>query len=240
MSDKRQTTQSASWVAPQPVHEAQLVTKAPTVRGEISGLRTGIFFALAIVVGGAFAYLAWSVWGAMVAVAVFVLALLLTFAPFYLWDSAVSSGFMHRRSELSVEMAKIDLATLEAARINEAQQEQLNEIYDTLAQFDERLKAVETIRVTDQDGTRHVPKHDNIDIRIGAWLHQTMFDANGMLCGAHPAGHLKAAYPFKGDEEESRTAHARLLRAGLIGKTGNNYTWTGPKTLSATKRQLQA
>mgnify|MGYP000907602650 CR=1 FL=1 len=239
MSDKRQSTTSGAWVSPQPVTIETRETTTPTHKGEISQWRTGVFFVLAFAVALCGAWLAFTWSGVTVALSVFVLALLFVFVPLYAWDSMLSSGFMHRRSELSVEMAKIDLATLEAARINEAQQEQLNEIYDTLAQHDERIKAVETIRVTDQDGTRHVAKHDNVDIRIAAWLHQTMFDANGMLCGAHPAGHLKAAYPFKGDDEEAQTAHRRLLKAGLVGKTGNNYTWTGPNTLSATKRQLQ-
>lgn len=240
MPDKRQATTSGAWVAPQPVTQTeQFVTRTPTVKGATDGLKITVFFALAVIVGASIGYIVSLFAGITVAVAVFVLTVLGVFVPLFVFTLLTESGFLHRRIETNVELAKIDLATLEAARINEAQQEQLNEIYDTLAQHDERIKAVETIRVTDQDGTRHVAKHDNVDIRIGAWLHQTMFDANGMLCGAHPAGHLKGPYPFKGDDEESQTAHRRLLQAGLVGKSGNNYTWTGPRTLSATKRQLQ-
>ena len=238
MTDKRQATQAA-WVAPQPVMvQEQFVTKTPTVKGATDGLKITVFFALAVIVGAAIAYLVYLATTLQIAVAVGVVTVLSVFVPLFAFTLLTESGFLHRRSELNVELAKIDLATLEAARINEAQQAQLNEIYDSLAMFDERLKAVETIRVTDQNGTRHVAKHDNVDIRIAAWLHQTMFDANGMLVGAHKSGHLVGAYPFKGDEEEAQTAHRRLVKAGLIGKAGNNYTWTGPGTLSATKRQL--
>lgn len=237
MTDKRQTT---AYVPPQQMPpQAQMVTRQPTARGEISTGRVIGFLVLAFVVACAFSWVAFAAWGVSAALAVFVVVLLGVFTPYFMWDSAVSSGFMHRRSELSVEMAKIDLATIEASRINEAQEEQLKDIYETLKHFDERIKAVETIRIEGMDGVRHVAKHDNVDIKIGAWLHQTMFDANGMLCGAHKSGHLIGPYPFKGDEEEAQTAHKRLLRAGLVGKAGNNYTWTGPNTLSAAKRQLQ-
>lgn len=239
MTDKRQATTQAAWVASQPMQPETSATRTPSVRGEISTGRILGFLALAVMVALAVGYLAFAAWGINAGLAWFVVLLLTVFTPFFLVDSAMSSGLLHRRAELNVELAKVDLATLEAARINEAQQAQLNEIYDTLAIFDERLKAVETIKVVDQTGARHIPKHDNVDIRIAAWLHQTMFDANGMLVGAHKSGHLIGPYPFKGDEEEAQTAHRRLVKATLIGKAGNNYTWIGPSTLSATKRQLE-
>ena len=239
MTDKRQAATPGAWVAPQPMAPETAATRTPSVRGEISTGRILGFLALAVMVALAVGYLAFVFFDVNVALAVFVVALLGVFAPFFVVDSAMSSGLLHRRAELNVELAKVDLATLEAARINEAQQAQLNEIYDSLAMFDERLKAVETIKVVDQNGTRHVAKHDNVDIRIAAWLHQTMFDANGMLVGAHKSGHLVGAYPFKGDDEEAQTAHRRLLKAGLVGKAGHNFTWTGPNVLSAAKRHLE-
>ena len=159
MSDKRQSTTGFVPPVQQLPPQAQFVTKTPTVRGATDGLKITVFFALAVIVGVAIAYLVYLASTVPIAVAVGVVTVLSVFVPLFVFTLLTESGFLHRRSELNVELAKIDLATLEAARINEAQQAQLNEIYDSLAMFDERLKAVETIRVTDQNGTRHVAKH---------------------------------------------------------------------------------
>ncbi len=239
MGDKRQATQAA-WFASQPMPPETSATRTPSVRGEISTGRILGFLALAVMVALAVGYLAFAAWGVNAGLAWFVVLLLAVFSPFFVVDSAMSSGLLHRRSELSVEMAKIDLATLEAANINAAQQEQIEQLWDAINAIDERIKAMSTVRIVGKDGARDVPKYDDIDGNIERWL-MTLFDANGRMVGAHASGSLKGPYPFKGDSDEAQQAHMRLVRAGLVGRNevSKQFTWIGPPVLSETRTRLQ-
>jgi hypothetical protein len=55
-------------------------------------------------------------------------------------------------------------------------------------------------------------------------------------------GQIKKAVPFKetSKQEDDQQAYARLVRAGLLGKRGDNYIWTGPLTLTDTFKKLEA
>lgn len=236
---QQQTTQSASWVSPQPLVIEQPSAK-PTHKGEISTGRILGFLLLSFVVAIAVSYLTWSAWGVNVALAVFVLVLLSTFSPFYLMDSMLSSGYLHRRSELSIDSARVDLEIIRASNVNAEQQEQIEQLWDSIHALDERIKALSTVRITGKGGARDIPKFDDIDGNIDRWI-ATLFDANGKMVGAHASGSLKAAYPFKGDSDEAQQAHMRLIRAGLVGRNevSKQFTWIGPPMLSETRTRLQ-
>ncbi len=105
MTDKRQTT--GAWVAPVAVQSEQSQTgHAPTHKGEISTGRILGFLALSFAVAAALGWLAFTVWGANVALAVFVIIVLVTFTPYFLIDSVLSSGYWHERARLIVEDTK--------------------------------------------------------------------------------------------------------------------------------------
>ena len=231
--------QTTNYVAPQPAMIEQPSAK-PTHTGEISTGRILGFLALAFAVAIALSYLALAAWGVNVALAVFVLALLATFTPFFLVDSMLSSGYLHRRSELAIDDKWADLEIIKAANVNAEQQEQIEQLWDAIGAIDERIKALSTVRIVGKDGTRDVPKYDDIDGNIERWI-ATLFDGNGKMVGAHASGSLKAAYPFKGDSEEAQQAHMRLVRAGLVGRNevSKQYTWIGPPVLSETRTRLQ-
>jgi hypothetical protein len=240
MNDKRQATTGA-WVAPQP-EQIQATQRQPTYKGETSGLRFVWLFALAFFVALAVAVVAWELWHMMiVSFGLFAISIYGVFVPVYRWDMEVSTGLRHRRMELRAEDYKsqdaVAIATA-AATVNNEQQVQIEQLWNANRLFDERLKAVEVYRVQDRKGVREIPRHDEFDMAIDGWLAQFMFDANGVLVGSYPAGHIKKAFPFTAKDERGRQCFARLTTAGLIGKAGNNYTWTGPKTLTETQQKL--
>lgn len=243
MSDKRQaTTPSApAWVPAQtpPMMQGQMSAR-PTHKGEISTGRVLGFLALAFVVAIAIGYLAFAFFGVNVALAAFVIVILAVFAPFYLVDSAMSSGLLHRRAELGVESAKIDLAIIQASGINESQDAAIKALQADVTALKKQLASMRTIEIHDRGESRTVSLRDDTDAAIDVWLAQTMFDTSGRLVGVHPSGVLKVPYPFKGPDENSRKAHSRLTSAGLIvmRQKGNNYAWIGPDTLHATMDAL--
>jgi hypothetical protein len=206
-------------------------------RSAVSLLKTSdstrlvLYFSLAVIVGAALAYALW-VYEAPPAVAVLAAAAaaLVVFSAFYGFDMFILSGYAHRRLEVH---ASTYLA--ETARdTNLVQAEQIEQIWDFVFELEERINGLATIEVHDHTGTRRVPRVDPIDGMIRRWLTSNVFDPNGLLSGVHPTGQLKNAYPFKGNSDDAQAAHARLTAAGLVGKNGNNYTWTGPQTLSDT------
>lgn len=230
MSDKRQQATAAGWVSPVAVQSENTQGHAPTHKGEISNWRVGVFFVLALAVALALAWLAMT-WGTTPAVAVFVVALLVVFTPFYLIDSVLSSGYWHERARLIVEDNKTFAAVQTASQVNAEQQAAISQLWKANQLLDERLKAVETIRVQDNKGVRYVAKHDEFDMAIDSWLSQTMFDANGVLVGTHSNGQIKTAFPFRTKDDRGQQCYARLVAAQLVGKRGSNYTWTGPQSL---------
>ena len=232
MTDKRQATTGA-WVAPQPMPPETAATRTPSVRGEISTGRILGFLALAFFVAIALAWLAYKFFDVNVALAIFVVALLGVFSPFFVVDSAMSSGLLHRRAELGVESAKIDLEIIRAAQLNEAQDLAIRALQQEVTAIKKQIANLRTIEIRDRDGSRTVSLRDEVDTSIDVWLTQTIFDVTGRLVGAHQSGVLKQAYPFKGTDEQSRAANVRLQSAGLVKvrQPGNQYAWTGPATL---------
>lgn len=233
MSDKRQATTTGAWVAPQPMAPETAATRTPSVRGEISTGRILGFLALAVMVALAVGYLAFSAWGVNAGLAWFVVLLLAVFSPFFVVDSAMSSGLLHRRAELGVESAKIDLEIIRAATLNEAQDAAIRALQSEVTAIKRQIANLRTIEIRDRDGSRTVSLRDEVDTSIDVWLTQTIFDAAGRLVGAHQSGVLRQAYPFKGTDEQSRAANVRLQSAGLVKvrQPGNQYAWTGPATL---------
>ncbi len=229
---QQQTTQSASWVSPQPLVMEQPSAK-PTHKGEISTGRILGFLLLSFVVAIAVSYLTWSAWGVNMALAVFVLVLLSTFSPFYLMDSMLSSGYLHRRSELSIDSARVDLEIIRAAQLNEAQDLAIRALQKDVTAIKKQIANLRTIEIRDRDGSRTVSLRDEVDTAIDVWLTQTMFDVTGRLVGAHPSGVIRDKYPFGGKGEDGRAANVRLQSAGLVKvrQPGNQYAWSGPTTL---------
>lgn len=250
MSDKRATASAApNWVQPQPQPTTPgQMSARPTHKGEISTGRVLGFLMLAFAVASAIGYLAFTAWGVNAALAWFVIVLLGVFTPYFLIDSAMSSGYLHHKAEIGlnekkVELddKKVDLAILHEAQLNVAQQAAIEAIQDEIALVWEQIDALKTVRIQDRDGIRIVAKHDEIDSAIDSWLSKSMFDAKGQLVGAHPSGVLKQAYPFKGNDNRSQLAHQRLMTARLVDvrKPSNQYAWVGPRTLTDTKRILE-
>ncbi len=242
--NKQQSTQ-AGWVSAQPqvtVQSESTQGHNPTHKGEISNWRVGVFFVLALAVALALGWLAMA-WGMTAAIAVFVVVLLGVFAPFYLIDSVLSSGYLHERARLIVESEKTQAADraalFSATTINAEQQAQLEQLWTAIHHIDERLKALDTIKIQSRDGVRTVAKHDDIDSDIDRWM-ASMFDANGQIVGIFPSGVIKDKYPFKGESDAAKAAHHRLIKAGLVGRneTSKQYTWVGPMTLSETRKRL--
>ncbi len=233
MTDKRQATTTGAWVAPQPMPPETAATRTPSVRGEISTGRILGFLALAFFVAMAMAWLAYTFFDVNVALAIFVVALLGVFAPFFVVDSAMSSGLLHRRAELGVESAKIDLEIIRAAQLNEAQDAAIRALQSEVTKIKKQIANLRTIEIRDRDGRRTVTLRDEVDTAIDVWLTQTMFDVTGRLVGAHPSGVIRDKYPFGGKGEDGRAANVRLQSAGLvkIRQPGNQYAWTGPATL---------
>ncbi len=237
MSDRRQQATQAGWVAATPVSiessQAQQRNNAPTFRGATDGLKISVFFALAVIIGGAVGYLVYLLAGVQVAVAVFVMIVLVVFVPLFVFTLLTESGYLHRKSEESVELAKIDLATIQSMSINEAQDAAIKQLQVDVTTIKKQVAGMRTIEIHDRDSSRTVSLRDDVDAAIDVWLAQAMFDAAGRLAGVHRSGVLKVPYPFKGTDENSRKAHSRLQGAGLVvmRQPGNQYAWIGPATL---------
>jgi hypothetical protein len=241
MSDKRQQATAAGWVSATPVAiesaQAQQRNNAPTFRGATDGLKITVFFALAVIIGGAVGYLVFLVASVQVAVAVFVLTVLVVFVPLFVFTLLTESGYLHRKSEESVELAKIDLATIQSMSINEAQDASIRQLQVDVTNIKKQIAGLRTIEIHDRESSRTVSLRDDVDAAIDVWLAQTMFDTAGRLVGVHPSsGVLRVPYPYKGTDENSRQAHSRLTGAGLIvmRQKGNQYAWIGPVTLNET------
>jgi hypothetical protein len=241
MSDKRQATTGA-WVAPQPVTmqpETQ-ATRTPTTRGDISTGRALGFLALAVLVASALGYLAFAYIDINAALAVFVTMVLLVFFPLFAFDMLASTGYLHRRAELGVESAKIDLAIIQASGVNESQDQAIRQLQADVTAIKKQIAGLRTIEIHDRGESKTITLRDDTDAVIDVWLTQTMFDTAGKLIGVHPSGVLRVPYPYKGTDEQSRKAHSRMTGAGLIAmrQKGNNYAWIGPSTLHETMDAL--
>ena len=237
MSDKRQATTGA-WVSPQPVTIETRETTTPTHKGEISQWRTGVFFMLAFAVALCGAWLAFTWSGVTVALSVFVLALLLVFVPLYAWDSMLSSGFLHHKIKVALDQSVVDLETIKAVGVNEAQDAAIRQLQADVTAIKKQLANMRTIEIHDKDGSRTVSLRDDIDAAIDVWLTGKMFDTSGRLVGVHPSGVIKDKYPFSGKDDASRQANVRLGGLVKVRQPGNQYAWIGPSTLTETMDAL--
>lgn len=217
--------------APAPLPEAP----KPTERAAVSLLQTTdstrlvLYFALALIVGGAGGFVVWDQWqaanGAALAGAALALAI---FSSFYGFDMYILSGYAHRRLEVHASTYLAETANA----VNAVQQSQIEELWEFALGLEEQINLLRTIEVRDVKGVRFVPKTDQVDLAIRAWMAGSVFDAGGQLVGAAKNGQLKAAFPFKGEgadaSPQAKAGYRRLRAAGLVGWNGTNYTWVGP------------
>jgi hypothetical protein len=244
--NKQQSTQ-AGWVssAPPVTIEQQPAQRAPTFKGETSGLRLLVIFAVSALFAIAIAIVIWllsqnAVW----AFAVFAVLFMPMFVWLYRYDAEVSTGLRHHRMQLIADdnkaWAAVELAKA-ATSVNTEQAAQIEIMQEDIRYLQDSVDALRTVTITDREGARAVPVRDDIDMMIDGWLSQSVFAPNGTMVGVHESGVLKVAYPFKARDEKSQQAHVRLVRAGLVTlrKPGNQYAWCGPMTLSETRRKLQ-
>lgn len=162
-----------------------------------------------------------------------------------LWavDLAFTTGFTHKLIEQRTEQQRIMAALVDAAAVNTAQDELFELMWANIRNIEAKLEAMDTIKVHEQGRTREIMKMDAIDIRIKTWITEKIFDSVGKLAGVHSNGQIKQAVPFKSsapEDSEELQAYERLVRAGLLGRRGDNYIWTGPLTLTDTFKKLEA
>ena len=153
----------------------------------------------------------------------------------FLIDAVFSTGFLHKREEQQTERLRLDAQLAEVEATNQNQTAALEIIWEELARMEERINSMASLKVTSRDGERVIPRDDMVDRLIQRWLTTEIFDQNGQLSGVHiPSMQIKRAVPFKATSknEDELAAYKRLIAAGLIGQSGNNYTWTGPQRLS--------
>jgi hypothetical protein len=151
----------------------------------------------------------------------------------WLVDNLFSTGYLHKQAEQRTEQMRIRAAMMDAAAVNEAQDEAMQLLWQEIQKLHQRLDAMDTFTVSDGRTVRQVHKADTADLRIRQWLTTDVFNANGAMVGVHPNGQLKRAVPFKESAatDEDKAAYRRLVAAGLLGRSGNNYVWVGPSTL---------
>ena len=235
--------QSQSFVKPTiQVNAPQAVEERPSFRGEVDSKRVIVFFIFACLLAAGSGALAYNLGlSLIITIIISMLVLAVAFVPLYRWDAQISTGYLHKREEQTTERLRIDAAMLDAVAINAEQSQQIAMVFDELRRLDERINAIDAIRVIDNTGTKVINKNDPVDSLIQQWLARAIFDSAGRLAGIHPNGQIKSAMPFKetSQEDNAKTAYRRLIAAGLIGREGNNYIWIGPSTLSQTIRKLQ-
>ncbi|MFN8465459.1 MAG: hypothetical protein U0X20_07910 [Caldilineaceae bacterium] len=214
----------------------------PSFKGQVSDARVTMFGVIAVVAGGGIGYLVYT-WtaGAGTGIVAGLLVMLGIFTGYYVYDSLVSTGYMHKRLETALEMEKLD-AIAYANDVNEQQAAQIQQLWEAHNALADRVDGLGQIRVTDSNGTRTIGRYDEIDGAIDNWLTGSMFDATGKLAGVYPKNmQLVSAYPFRGTSQIAQLAHARLLAAGLVGKVpnSNNLKWTGPGIYSEALDKLR-
>lgn len=156
-------------------------------------------------------------------------------------DLVFATGFVHKWMEQATERRRIMAVMMDAATVNEAQDAAMEVLWDELKRLERRLDAMDTIEISDGRTARKVHKADTVDLRLRQWLSTEVFSASGAMVGVHPNGQLKRAVPFKESAapgSEEHTAYRRLVTAGLLGRNGNNYIWTGPPTLPLALEKL--
>lgn len=229
--------------APVDIHVDQSRQEArPSFKGQVSDARVTMFGVLAVLAGAGIGYLVYT-WllDPGVGVVVGVLVMLGIFTSYYVYDSLVSTGYMHKRLETSLELEKLD-AIAYANNVNEQQAAQIAQIWQAIDALTNRVDTMGTIRVTDHQGTRTINKYDAVDAAIDRFLETAMFDANGRLVGIYAKNkQLAVAYPFKGTGDIAVEAHARLVAAGLVQRApnSNNLIWSGPASLAESFNRLR-
>ena len=228
MRDYR-TASPATQQAPPPM---QPFEHRPTFVGQLDTMRLAIYGAFGAALGVLLHFVAdVDRAPAIVAGAGAVLA-------FVVVDLLFSTGFLHKLIEQVTERRRIE-AAYPADYYDEVRDEQIGALWEYVYSLEARLDALNTIKVGGIGGEYEIPKVDTADLRIRKWLVDEIFP-NGQLTGVHSNGQIKRAFPFKGtsDNPEDRAAWQRLTAAGLVGKNGNNYVWTGPATLGLAMKKL--
>jgi len=223
-------------VAPAPTAPlpAQPMEHRPTFAGQMETLRLAIYGLFGAIVGTLLYYIGDTT--QRDAILIGAGAVLLFIAT----DLLFSTGFLHKLVEQETERKRID-ASYPAEYHDAAHDEAIGALWEYVYSLEARLDALNTIKIGGIDGEREIPKVDTVDLRIRQWLTTEIFP-NGQLAGVHANGQIKRAFPFKGtsDQADDRAAWSRLAAAGLVGKSGNNYVWTGPTTLGLTMQKLQS
>lgn len=202
--------------------------RRPTFEGQAPNVgRLGVFVLLAGALGGG-AYLGGV--PALGALAFGVVVLVV----FWSVDLAFTTGYMHKLAEQRTEKQRIAASLLDIIAVNEAQNDYFDTLERRLDEHDSRLKDLEKISITEQGKTRHINKHDSLDIDIEKWITGEIFASNGVLKGVHPVGYLKGKMPFK----EGTDGYERLVRLRLVTKDEGGYKWVGPSTLVDTRERL--
>ena len=232
MTQKLSATNFVQPIAP-PV-DPQPAELRPTFQGQVDSLRFVFYGFFGALIGLCLRFLAQvPAAAAIIAAGLFVLA-------FVVVDLLFSTGLLHKWSEQQTERLRIEAAFL-GDGVDSGQEAAIAALWDYLyTVIEPQLDAMKTIRVSDRDGVREVPKVDTIDLHIRRWLTGKMFDETGRLAGVHPNMQIRSAVPFKESirSEEEQAAYQRLAAAGLIGRRGNDYVWTGPQLLSQTMERL--
>ncbi len=204
----------------------------PTFVGQIDTVRLALYGAFGLAIGALLYFVAEIDRApAIIAGAGSVLA-------FVVVDLLFSTGFLHKLIEQSTERRRIE-AAYPADYYDGVHDEQIGALWEYMYSLEARLDALNTIKVGGIGGEREIPKAGMADLKIRQWLTTEIFP-NGQLAGVHPNGQIKRSFPFKGtsDDPDDRAAWSRLQAAGLVGKNGNNYMWTGPSTLGLTMQKL--
>lgn len=218
-----------------PAAQPQRMEARPTFEGQSGAGRLLLFALFAIVAAAAAHFL-----GDMERLRAILLGMAFLIIMWTV-DLVFATGFVHKWMEQRTESKRIDAAMIDAAAINEAQDEAMELLWQELQRIEQRLDAIETIRISDGRTTRDVHKADTVDLRIRQWITTDIFNASGAMIGVHPNSQLKRSVPFKESspqDSDEYTAWRRLVAAGLLGRNGNNYIWTGPATLPLALEKL--
>jgi len=231
--DYRVATTVQGQTQPQPQIVMQPAEARPTFVGQLDTTRLAIYGAFGVVIG----LLAYYVGNEEARRAILIGGG--STLAFITVDLLFSTGFLHKLVEQETERKRIE-ATYPAEARDAAHDEQIGALWEYVYSLEARLDALNTLKVGGIGGEREIPKVDTVDLRIRQWLTTEIFP-NGQLAGVHANGQIKRSFPFKGtsDNPEDRAGWSRLTAAGLVGKSGNNYMWTGPATLGLTMQKLQ-
>ncbi len=208
----------------------QRMESRPTFEGQSNGLRLFLFVLLSAIIGG-IAHL----WVGLDRLSTLLVSMIFLW---FMWmaDLVFATGYIHKRSEQKTEQMRIRAAMMDAATINEAQDEVLQMLWAECKSLHLRIDTLETLKIHEQGKARTIHKADPLDLRIKSWITSEIFNGNGRLVGVHPNGQLKKAMPFKQDkpgaqDTEDGRGYTRLVSLGLIGRRDDNYVWVGPQTL---------